>query len=289
VKNLGHQNSVTASTRTGLGAFFSLTSILLVLAIILSTSLSYGIDNNWAVVSLIISNNQVNIEMDWQVIINLYPSNLCNDPNLSIVGPLPLQNITNNNEHCIITWSCDHCYLDPSYFSFYSGLWSSYLYHIGYEVSVKSDMSSTLSGYISINSSNTIFKGNVGQINIITTPSLLLDGSNTKRGVIFQEGNETPLLEVSDNQFLNNNGIGFRIDLSFTEYWQQVYIQSKQSEVEFLAQTFALCTTTITFIRLIMYAIARKIYIRSNKPDIDLSIRKSTVKEGVEPEIGDKV
>jgi len=279
VKNLGYGSSVTASRRTPLGSLFSISCIILLVSVLLSSIISYSLGNAWGATSLVNPTQVINRQMSYNVQFAIFPSNICED-NTLLLTPQTTAIVLGNE--CLISWNLSAISLGPTSFSFKSSLWSTYAYYIKYSLNVTGDMISSIQGTQTVDNSNDLLKGGQGQVDIMSSVSTLTEGMNVNVGMVFLQNQITNIPTTNLSSFLSSDSLGFSLNLKPTDYHQNTYIQYKQTSLEFLAQILALCSGVITLIRLMMYIIARKIYIHSSKPDIELNLRRSTVKDQVQ-------
>lgn len=286
IKNLGFGNSLTGSRRSPLGAFFSISCIMLLVSIIITSLVPFYINNSWAVTSLIPPQHQGAPSTNYKLVLQVYPNNLCTDTSFTYASlgfsQKGVWNVTTNSDNtCTIHWSCMSCTVTSSMASLQldSYSWETYAYWVNYSFTSNSaGLSSTISESFTTNSS-TIFKGQSTGIGITTIPTIIASDTSQVIGIDFERGRGSYINQIPIQNFALITSFNINLVLEVTEYWQEVYIQSKQSSLNLLAQTFALCSAAVTFIRLIMYIIARKIYKSSSKPDVDLSIRKGTMEQ----------
>lgn len=278
VMNLSAGITVTGSKRTPLGSFFTISCILLLVGIILSSSISFSLDNTWGTTSLINPASNIDTNLNWAGQFVMYPSSICNDNTLTII-PQAIKSVI--GDECVINWNStllNQTSLSTTSFSISSKLWSTYLYYVKYNLNVSGKLASSIQGIQIVSGSNTILKGTQGQVNIIASMNIL---NSADVGVMFLQNGIVSIPSVDVNDFLSTRSLDFSLNIKFTDYWQGTTVQSKQSTLNFLAEIVALGSGAITVIRLIIYAIARQIYKHSNKPDVALTLRKSTVKDNI--------
>ena len=266
-KNLGMGLSLYANEKNSLGAFFSITTSLILIGILISSSLSFTLNNKWGATSLISPQNK-DADILLKVELEISPGNICNDSNL-LYTPLTDVEFDVSVDTCFIRWKTSSI---DVIFSVVSNLWSSYAYSIKYSVSAlgsNSNMFSTVEG-LQISNSSSLLKGNVGEINLVSTINLLDD---TDVGAVFRLDSIVPIENVGTEDFLEQIQLGININIRSTEYWQGTYIQTTQSNLAFIAELFALCSGALSIVKFIMNTIAKLQHRRSNSPDIEITLK----------------
>lgn len=283
IMNIGKGTSVVAGKRTAMGALFTLFAMMLVMGVTLHSIIPYAIDNTWGSTNHISAIPSVLPLFDLKVKMTTFP-NICGSITLSA----PFQGQMSSDPikgTCEVTWA-QSSYLTASSLTFglLSSSWQDYLYWISYSVDLKGSgqLSSSTRFFRSANSSHLI-KGDSGVLDITATKSLLRHEGNTDYGITIHSSKLTNMKDTHVDNFLSEIGVSASINVKFTDNWEETYILTKQSFFGLLSQIVALCSCVAAGIRLTMYFIARRFHKQSNKPDIELRLRKQSAKSVDQP------